>query len=189
MRRAFRVVPLVVLLDIGLLGALGVGPVHAQEATPGAGMMAPEGVTFTPLGVAPGLVLPSPVDLTVARATFASGAGFPFDPSDPEGALVIMESGSLTIHVEELGWTISRGGAMQQAMATPNAAPDMSGVLEAVAMGAEATLQAGDVAYVPGSVTGEVHNAGPEPASALLILTDPSGSMMGQGAPEATPTP
>jgi quercetin dioxygenase-like cupin family protein len=186
MRRALRVVPLVVLLVGGLLGSLGVGPVHAQEATPEAGMMAPEGVTFTPLGVAPGITLPSPVDLTVARATFAPGAGFPLDASDPEGALVIMESGALTIRVEEVDWTISRGGALQQAMGTPNAEPDLSGILEAVAMGAEATLQAGDVAYVPGSITGEVRNDGQEPATVLLVLTDAGGTMMGQAA---TPTP
>jgi quercetin dioxygenase-like cupin family protein len=183
MRRALRVVPLVVLLVVSLLGSLGIGSVRAQDATPKAGMMAPEGVTFTPLGVVPGVTLPSPVDLTVARATFAPGAGFPFDPSDPEGALVITESGSLTVHVEEVGWTISRGGAIQQAMATPNAAPDLSGVLEQVAMGEEATLQAGDVAYIPGSVTGDVRNNGQEPATVLLVLTDASGSMTG------TPTP
>ena len=48
-------------------------------------------------------------------------------------------------------------------------------------------MRAGDVAYIPGNLTGEVHNTGQEPASALLILTDPTGAMMGAATPEATP--
>ena len=52
-------------------------------------------------------------------------------------------------------------------------------------MGAEGTLQAGDVAYVPGGVSGEVRNAGQETTTVLLVLVAPSGTMMG----EASPTP
>jgi quercetin dioxygenase-like cupin family protein len=156
----------------------------AQESTPSAGAMSMEGLTFNLLGVAPNVTLPSPADLQIARAGFAPGAGFPFDASDPTGSMAVVESGALTIRVEEQEWTISRGAALQQAMATPGAAPDMSGVLEEVAMGAEATLQAGDVAYIPGNLTGEVRNNGQEPASALVFLIAPSGAMMG-----GTPTP
>jgi quercetin dioxygenase-like cupin family protein len=187
MRHPLRLVPLVLVLLVGLVASLGSGIVRAQEATPGADELAPEGVTFTPLGFAPNATVPVPADLVVARATFAPGGGFPFDASDPEGALLIMESGTLTIRVEEEGWTISRGAALQQAMATPDAQPDMTGVLEHVAMDQEGTLQAGDVAYIPGNRTGEVRNTGQDAASALLILTDPAGAMLGMATPAATP--
>jgi hypothetical protein len=186
MRHAFRLLSLLLLLA---LGVPGVAAVRAQDATPPADMSAPEGVTFTPLGVAPGVALPSPVDLTVARMTLAPGAGFPLEPSDPEGALLVMEAGAMTIRVADVGWAISRGAAMQQAMATPSAEPTIAGVLEQVAMGTEATLRAGDMAYVPGSIAGEVRNDGAEPATALLVLTDPPGTLLGQGTPEATPAP
>jgi hypothetical protein len=86
---------------------------------------------------------------------------------------------------EAHAWTIFRGAALTQAVATPAAAPDTSAILEAVAMGEEATLQAGDVAYVPGSVNGHVANNDQEAASALIVQLGPSGSMI-RGA---TPAP
>jgi quercetin dioxygenase-like cupin family protein len=190
MRRISRHLAIMVTMVVGLaLGTWPGGITFAQSATPSSGeMQAPEGVTFTPLGIAPGVTLQGATDLTVARAVFAPGSGFPLDVSDPEGALIIMESGTLTFRVEEQGSLISRGAAMQQAMASPMAGePDMSGILEPVAKGQEATLQAGDVTYIPGNLTGEVRNTGQEPASVLLILTDPAGTMMGGATPEATP--
>src|SRR5690242_7470210 len=69
MRRPFGAVLLVPLLVVGLLGVRSAGPVRAQDATPRAGMMAPPGVTFTLLGIAPRVTVPNLVDLTVARAT------------------------------------------------------------------------------------------------------------------------
>jgi hypothetical protein len=54
----------------------------------------------------------------------------------------------------------------------------MASAVEEVAMGAEGTLQAGDV-------SGEVRNAGQETTTVLLVLVAPSGTMMG----EASPTP
>jgi quercetin dioxygenase-like cupin family protein len=174
---------------LGILALIAQPIAVAQEATPAATEMAGE-PTFTLLGLAPGATLPSPADLQVARVEFPPGVGFPFDASDPSGALVILESGSLTIHVEEQAWTISRGGTLQQAMGaaqTTNAEPDMTGVLEEVAMGEDATLEAGDIAFVPGSLTGEVRNTGQDTASVLLVITAPQGMGMGGGAPEATP--
>ena len=193
MRRLLPVLALVVLM-LGVATFLGRSPVRAQESTPAAGDtamgatpasgdMSMEGLSFELVGVAPGVTLPGTVDLTVARAQFAPGAGFPFDASDPEGALVILESGELTISVEEQSWHISRGAALQTAMTDDPMNPDMSGVLEEVAMGAEGVLQAGDVAHIPGNLTGEVRNNGDAPASALLVLMGPS---MMEG--EATPT-
>jgi quercetin dioxygenase-like cupin family protein len=156
----------------------------AQEATPSA-EMSMEGLTFTLLGIAPGVTLPGAADLEVARVGFAPGAGFPFDPGDPTGVLVIIEAGTITAHIDERAWTISRGAALQQAMKTAGAEPDLTSVLEEIAMGEEATLEAGDVAYVPGGVSGEVRNTGDEHAEALIVLAGPAGMTMG----EATPTP
>jgi quercetin dioxygenase-like cupin family protein len=190
MQRVARLLTITLTMVIGVaLSTWSAGVTHAQDATPASGeMQEPDGVTFTPLGLAHGVTLQGATDLTVARAVFAPGAGFPLDVSDPEGALVIMESGTLTFRVEEQGAMISRGTAMQQAMATPmTGPPNLSGVLEQVAKGQEATLQAGDVTYIPGNISGEVRNTGQEPASVLLILTDPAGTMMGGATPEATP--
>jgi hypothetical protein len=60
----------------------------------------------------------------------------------------------------------------------------MPGVIEQVTMGEEATLEAGDIAYVPGSVSGEFRNDGDEPAVGLALIVAPGG-MLGMG----TPTP
>ncbi len=182
MRRVSLVLSVVMLLGLGALGAQSVA--LAQEATPAGEEMA-EGLAFTLLGLAPGVTLPSAADLQVARVEFAPGAGFPFAASDPNGVLAIVESGSLTVRVEEQAWTISRGAALQQAMETAGAEPDMTGVLEEIAMGEEATLEVGDVAYVPGGVSGEVRNTGEEDAEALIVLAGPAGMTMG----EATPAP
>ncbi len=169
---------------LGLI-ALGAHPrAVAQEATPSA-EMSMVGLTFTLIGVAPGVTLPGAADLEVARVGFDPGAGFPIDPGDPTGVLVIIESGTITAHVNERTWTISRGAALQQAMETAGAAPDLTAVLEEIAMGEEATLEVGDVAYVPGGVSGEVRNTGEVRAEALIVLAGPAGMTMG----EATPAP
>jgi quercetin dioxygenase-like cupin family protein len=184
MHRRRVLVSIVAVVLLGIL-ALNAQPVAtAQEATPSA-EMGMEGLTFTLLGIAPGVTLPGASDLEVARVGFEPGAGFPFDASDPTGALVIIEAGAITAHVAEQAWMISRGGALQQAMETSGAAPDLGGVLEEVAMGEEATLEVGDVAYVPGGVSGEVRNNGEERAEALIVLVGPAGMTMG----DATPAP
>jgi quercetin dioxygenase-like cupin family protein len=186
MRRARVFFSVVAITLLGMAGLAAQPGVVAQEASPAADeQMATEGLTFTLLGFADGLDLPSPAALQVARATFEPGAGFPFVPGDPTGALVIVESGSITARVEEQTWTISRGAALQQMFASPESGADMASAVEEVAMGAEGTLQAGDVAYVPGGVSGEVRNAGQETTTVLLVLVAPSGTMMG----EASPTP
>ena len=95
----------------------------------------------------------------------------------------------MTVRVEEQAWTISRGAALQQAMETAGAAPDMAGVLEEVTMGEDATLEAGDVAYTPGNITGEVRNTSQEHTSVLVVFIGPEGFTMDGSAPEATPAP
>ncbi len=180
---------LFMVLTITLFGLGGItvqSGTLAQEGTPESveGMM-PEGLTFTLLGFADGLELPSPAVLEVARSEFEPGAGFPFFPGDPTGALVIVESGSLTARVEEQSWSISRGAALQAAMTSAEAGGDLASAAEEIAAGAEGTLQAGDVAFVPGGVSGEVRNDGDESASALLVLIAPSGV----ASPAGTPAP
>ena len=185
MRRFGVVASLITLILLGLTTISGQRAL-AQDAAPAAetGM---EGLTFTLLGLAPGVTLPGAADLEVARVGFEPGAGFPFDAGDPTGALIIVESGTITAHVDEQAWTISRGGALQQAMEPSDAEPDMTGVLEEIAMGEEATLEAGDVAYVPGGVSGEVRNTGKQHAEALVVLVGPEGMTTGEA--EATPAP
>jgi quercetin dioxygenase-like cupin family protein len=184
MRRFHVLLSVVTVALLGILAQPAQPVVVAQDATP-AEEMGMEGLTYTPLGILSNLMLPSPADIEVARTVFESGAGFSFDASDPFSVLVIVESGSFTVAIEEQAWTISRGAAIAQAIATPAAEPDMSTIMEDVAMGEEATLQAGDVAYVPGGVNGHVANTGHEAASVLIVQLGPSGSMM----VPATPTP
>ena len=88
----------------------------------------------------------------------------------------MVEFGTVTVHIEEQALTISRGAALQQAMAgmeTSGTEPDMTGVLEEAAMGEDATFEAGDVAFIPGGVTGEVCKTGQDRASVLVVLIGP----------------
>src|SRR5215207_7636203 len=182
MRRLAVVLSVVVVVLFGTIALRAQSVTRAQEATPAGQEM--EGATFEPIGFALGVTLPSPADLTAARVTLEPGVGFPFTPSDPEGAFVIVESGALTVRVEEVTWTITRGAALGAMMATPEAEVDLSGAMEEVAMGEEATLEAGDSAYIPGGVNWEVRNDGPERVEAIVFLVGPPEAMAG-----ATPTP
>jgi hypothetical protein len=183
MRRSSVLLSVVAVLLLGAL-ALGAKPtVLAQEATP-SGEMEPEGASFEPLGFAQGVELPSPADLVVARFGLDAGASFPFDPNDPTNTMVVVETGSLTVRVDELAWMITRGAALREMMAAPDEEGDMSGVMDEVAKGQEATLEAGDAAYIPGSVNGEARNDGQERVEALLFVVGPPEAMM-----SATPQP
>jgi quercetin dioxygenase-like cupin family protein len=184
MRRFPVVLSVVVVMLLGIAALRAYPHALAQEATPAAEEYMPEGLTFEPIGFAPGVMVPSPADLLAARVSFEPGTGFPLEPSDPEGAFVVLESGALTVRVDEMAWTITRGAALGAMMATPEAAGDLSGAMEEVAMGEEATLEAGDSAYIPGGVNGEVRNDGPERADAIVFLVSPP-----EGMSAATPTP
>jgi len=166
MRRLAVLLSVVGIVLFGTIALHAPSVTRAQEATPPSNEMNMEGLTFEPIGAAQGVTLPSPADLGAARAGFDPGAGFPLEASDPEGAFVVVESGALTVRVEEMTWTITRG----------------AGASEEVALGEEATLAAGDSAYVPGGVTGEVRNNGQGHAEALVFLVSPAGAMA-----EATP--
>jgi quercetin dioxygenase-like cupin family protein len=160
MRRSTAGFWLISLLILGLL----VGPpaVTAQDATP-AGAPEGEGVTFVPIGFAEGVDLPSPASLLAVQVTLEPGAVSPFTEDDPTSGMLIVESGEITIRVEA-EWTVTRAGSM---------------AAEVMAVGDETTLGAGDVAYVPGSVAGELRNDGEQEATGLIFLIVPGDSLGG----------
>ncbi|MFN8593643.1 MAG: hypothetical protein U0031_19450 [Thermomicrobiales bacterium] len=171
----------VALLGFGTAG----GATHAQDATPVATSSATtQDVTFQPIGFAEGIDVPNPADLIVVRITVAPGAVSPFTADDPTSGLLVVESGTFTVNAEA-AWSISRGQALQDAVTSGT---DGSGITESVAVGQEATLGPGDVAYIPGSVAGQLRNDGQEPAVGLAFLIAPGGMISGSSMPEATPT-
>jgi len=177
----FLSVVVVVLLGVLALHAQPV--VIAQEATPAAEEMMPEGFTYQQVMFASGIELTSPLDLNVFRFGLEPGTATPVDASPGDGVLVV-ESGSLTVEVDG-PVTVTRAAGMQEAMATAEATGDFSGVMESVAAGEAVTLEAGDAAHIPADVPGEIRNEGSEPATGLAFIVYPTGTMMG----EATPTP
>jgi hypothetical protein len=170
----------VVLLGIAALAAQPVA--MAQEATPGAEEM--EGITFEPVTFATAVDLTSPADLFVVRVGLEPGTGFPIEETDPTVGFVLVESGTLTVRSEG-AMTVTRGATLTQAMATPEAAGDVSTLMEAITAGEAVTLEAGDAAYIPANAAGEIRNDGQERAVGLGFLVVPPGGLMG----EATPTP
>ena len=172
----------VMLLGIVALGAHP--PAIAQEATPGAEEMMAEGVTFEPVTFATGVNPMSPADLVVVRLGLESGSGFPIEEDDPSVGILVVESGTFTVQVEG-PITITRGAGLGDAMATAEVTGDFSALAERVDDGAAVTLEAGDAAYIPGNVTGEIRNDGEERAVALAFLIVPPEVMMA----EATPAP
>src|SRR5215210_2280355 len=183
MRRFGLVLSVIAVFLLGMV-ALRVQPVAiAQGATPSSDMQEPEGVTFEPMVITSGLTLPSPADMLAARFRVEPGAGFPLEASDPSGGMLIVESGTFTIRLDT-PWAISRSGSLNAAIGTAVATGTFTPSDEQIASGEEATLSAGDAAYIPGSINGEIRNDGQEPAVGLVVLVGPTESMTG-----ATPTP
>ena len=167
---------------LGVL-ALHAQPVAiAQEATPAGVEIG--GVTFQPVALATGIDLPSPGDLFVARAALDPGGVVPIEESDPALGILLVESGTLTVQLEG-PMTVTRGAGLGEAMATAEATGDFSALMESVPAGQAVTLEAGDAAYIPAHVAGEIRNEGQEPAVRLAILVLPPEAMTG----EATPAP
>ena len=128
------------------------------------------------------MTLPSPADI-IAAAGPSTGALLPSEASDPTGGMLIVESGTLTIRLDA-AWAISRSGSLDTAIATAEATGTFTSSGEQVASGEDATLNAGDATYLPGSVTGEIRNDRSEPAVGLVVLLAPTEAMTG-----ATPVP
>jgi quercetin dioxygenase-like cupin family protein len=180
--RRFRV--LVSLVPAMLLGGLAphVQPVAlAQEATPAADEMMAEGFTYEQVTFASGIELTSPLDLNVFRFGLEPGAAVPLEDS-PGAGILLAEAGTLTVQADG-PVTVTRGAGMDEAMATAEATGDFSGMMESAAAGEVVTLEAGDAAYIPGDVPGEIRNEGDEPASALAFVLYPSEGMMGAATP------
>jgi hypothetical protein len=182
MRRFSVLLAILVVAMLGI-GALRAQPVAiAQEATPAADEMFPEGATFEPVAFAIGAELMNPADVFVVRIGLEPGTVLPNDPSDPSVGLLIVESGTFTFEIPA-PVSVTRGAGLIDALAAAEASGDISGAMEVVPAGEVITLDVGDAAYVPANVAGEIRNEGAERAVGLGILVSPSMSMM------ATPTP
>jgi quercetin dioxygenase-like cupin family protein len=140
-------------------------------------------VIFEPLAITSGVTLASPADIIAVRLSIEPGAGLPLETSDPTGGMVIVESGTFTVRVDA-PWAITRAGSALAAIATAEATGAYTSPEEQISSGEEVTMGAGDAAYIPGSVSGEIRNDGDEPAIAQIVLIGPTEGMTG-----ATPTP
>jgi quercetin dioxygenase-like cupin family protein len=148
---------LVILLT--LLGSLG--PAAAQDATPPSEQAAgtPEPVTFRAVAAGSIEVLaPSTANLVLGRISLAPGASIPFDPTDPSAILMYVASGELTFRVG-VPMTVARGGSGGGTPTPP----------EEIAADTEFTLRDGDSALFPGTIAGEMRNAGTEEATAWVV--------------------
>jgi hypothetical protein len=184
MRRFWVFLSIVAVMVLGGLALRELPVAIAQEATPAAEEMMPEGVTFEPVTFASGVEVPSPADLAVFRISFEPGAVEAFDETDPGGGILVVESGTFTVQLEG-PVTVTRGAGLGAAMATVEATGDMSGLMESIPAGQAVTLEAGDAAYLPGYTAGEIRNEGQESATGLGFLVFPAEGMTG----EATPAP
>jgi quercetin dioxygenase-like cupin family protein len=182
MRRPGVFLSLVVVALLGVL-ALDAQPVTiAQEATPAGVVIG--GVAFEPVALARGIALPSPGDLFVARAALDPGAVVPIEERDPALGILLVESGTLTVQVEA-PMTVTRGAGLGEAMATAEATGDFSALMKSIPAGQAVTLAAGDAAYIPANVAGEIRNEGQKRAVRLAFLVLKAEEMAG----EATPAP
>ena len=182
MRRFSVLLSVIVVVLMGIVASWRKPVASGQEATPADVKIG--GVTFEPLALATGIDLPSPGDLLVARAALDPGGVVPIEQSDPALGILLVESGTLTLQLEG-PMTVTRGAGLGEAMATAQATGNVSAVMESVPAGQAVTLEAGDAAYIPANVAGEIRNEGPERAVRLAILVLPPESLLG----EATPTP
>ena len=181
MRRFSAPLSVIAVVLLGLVATGGM-PTAAQEATPAADMDM-EGVTFEPVTFATGVDLMSPADLFIARIGLDPGTGFPIEESDPSVGILLVESGTFTVQVEG-PVTVTRGAGMSEVM-DAEFSGDFSTLMESIAEGEAVTLEAGDAAYIPGSITGEIRNDSQERAVGLAFLVTPPEGMMS----EATPAP
>jgi quercetin dioxygenase-like cupin family protein len=174
--------PVAVVVLLGTVTSWWRPVASGQEATPAGVRIG--GVAFEPVAFAPGLDLPRPGDLFVGRATLEPGGVVPIAANDPALGILLVESGTLTVQAEG-PMTVTRSTGLAEAMATAQAVGDFGALMESVAAGQAVTLAAGDAAYIPAHVAGEIRNESQEPAVRLAILVLPSEDMTG----EATPGP
>lgn len=182
MRRFGVLLAVGVVVLLGSVASSGHPRVVAQEATPAGVTIG--GVTFEPVTFASGIALPSQGDLYVVHAALDPGGVVPIEATDPALGILLVESGTLTVQVDG-PMTVTRGADLGAAMETAQATGDASTVLESIPAGQPVTLAAGDAAYIPANVAGQIRNEGQERAERLAFLVLPSGAMTSA----ATPTP
>jgi len=186
MRRFSVLLPVLAVVLAGLVFGRGGPTTLAQEGTPPAGEeSALEGVSFEPLAVTTGVALPNPGDLVLVRIGLEPGAVLPSQPDDPSLAVVLVEAGELTVELDA-PVTVTRAGSFAPALATAEAGGAFVAPEETVAAGEAVTLRAGDVAFLPPSVGGEVRNDGAERAVGLAFLVtrpDEGGAVPAAGTP------
>jgi quercetin dioxygenase-like cupin family protein len=181
MGRFSLVMSIVAVMVLGIV-TLQVQPAAvAQEATPSADM-APEGGTYEPVTFALGVEVPSPADLFVVRIGLEPGTGFPIEESDPSAGILLVESGTFTVQVNG-PVSVTRGATLDEAMQSAESTGDLAAAAESIAEGEAVTLEAGDAAYVPGNITGEIRNDGQERAVALVFLMGPPEDVMAEATP------
>jgi quercetin dioxygenase-like cupin family protein len=181
--RRFRVrvlLSVAVVVLLGIVAAWRQPVASGQEATPAGVTIG--GVTFEPVALATGIALPSQGDLFVARAALEPGGVVPIEETDPVLGILLVESGTLTVQVEG-PMTVTRGARLGEAMATAQATGDFRALLESVTAGQAVTLAAGDAAYFPANVAGEIRNEGQERAVRLAFLVLPPEAMTGAATP------
>jgi len=190
MRRCSLLVPVVIIALLGLLvGSSPAARATAQDSTPAAGdekAFGFEGVSFEALAIAPGMTLPSPADLVLVRIGLEPGAVLPVDPENPSLAMVLIESGELTVTFDG-PVTITRAGSFAPVLAPAEAGGAFVAPGETTEAGETVTLQAGDVVVFPPNIGGEIRNEGEELAVGLAFIVEPPSS--GGAVPVEPPSP
>ncbi len=180
-----RIIVMLSVVAVMLAGSAALGArlaVLAQDATPSSEESAPEGGTFDAVALAFGVDVASPIDMVVVRIGLDPGAGFPIEDSDPTTGILVVETGTLTVRVDA-PVTVTRGTGLAGTL--PRADGDGGDVpsTEEIAGGELVTLEAGDTAFVPGNVSGEIRNGGDERAVGLAFLVGPSEGLATEGTP------
>jgi quercetin dioxygenase-like cupin family protein len=184
MRRLIVLLSVVIAVQAGgpaLAARLGAG---AQDATPSSAEAGPEGGTFDAVALAFGVDVASPIDMVVVRIGLEPGAAFPIEDSDPTTGILVVESGTLTVRVNAVV-TVTRGTGLAGTLPPADGGGGDLPSTEEIAGGELVTLEAGDTAFIPGNVSGEISNGGDERAVGLAFLVGPSEGPVS----DATPSP
>ena len=157
MRRFTMFISVVGMLLVGLLATGSVSIGQTQQSTPAAGTST--GVTTEVLGRFPSELAPGQA-LALLRITFAPG-GSVTPHTHPGETVFHLASGTLQFTLHEGEAQLVRAVDGTPAAATPTAG-------EAIAVGEEITLHAGDTIYKDGAVLQSERNDGTEDAVILV---------------------
>lgn len=124
-----------------------------------------------PIGVADGVKVPNPAMLLAIRVQMEAGSTAPLVSGDASSGLFMVEAGAFTVQIDA-PWSLARSA-------------NAGGQIELPAAGDVVHLEAGDVAYIPGDVAGELRNDGDLPAIGVIFLVTPASP----GEVAATPAP